>query len=337
MILDQLFEDNSKKKLNEVDPRNFDSDEDYYAAVRGNKRGSDDDYDYEPEDEIADMDDDESYYEKYVRTKNLEEENLDEISLDQIGRGVGKVLGGVGKTVGAVAGVPQGIGRAIKKGYQGSVQGIGGQSTDSTPRLGSKEVPTATGMINPATGRAYVPSDFGDEEAAGAEQGARTPATVQQDIKNLDTQYRAQMRKLQSELQQVQSQPQAGDDFTQAQKDYMAAIGPDVPEKNTVPAIASAEPTDFAARRSDKQAAAKANIDATAAPAPTKTKTSQLTPQQQIEKRRVDKQQAAIKALTPTTTPTWTGRPATSAPEIAESLTWSKNWDPSESLLRKLH
>lgn len=33
MIIDQLFEDESKKKLNEVDPRNFDSDEDYYAAV----------------------------------------------------------------------------------------------------------------------------------------------------------------------------------------------------------------------------------------------------------------------------------------------------------------
>lgn len=73
MILDQLFEDDKKKKLNEVDPRNYDSDEDYYAAVRGNKRSSsDDDYDYEPEDDINDMDDDESYYEKYVRTKNLE-------------------------------------------------------------------------------------------------------------------------------------------------------------------------------------------------------------------------------------------------------------------------
>jgi hypothetical protein len=32
MIIDQLFE-NNKKNLNEVDPRNFDSDEDFYAAV----------------------------------------------------------------------------------------------------------------------------------------------------------------------------------------------------------------------------------------------------------------------------------------------------------------
>lgn len=32
MIIDQLFKDTSKKNLNEVDPRNFDSDEDFYAA-----------------------------------------------------------------------------------------------------------------------------------------------------------------------------------------------------------------------------------------------------------------------------------------------------------------
>jgi len=234
MILDQLFEDNNKKKLNEVDPRNFDSDEDYYAAVRGGRRSSydDDDYDDYEDEEVDDMDDDESYYEKYVRTKNLEEENLDEISLDQIGRGVGGVLGGIGKTVGAVAGVPQGIGRAIKKGYRGAVQGIGGSAdTGVNPATdvpgaayGGKEVPTATGMINPATGRAYVPSDFGDEEAS-AEQ--RTASVVQQDIKNLDTQYRTQMRQLQSELQQAQSQP--ADDLTQAQKDYIAAIGTDEP------------------------------------------------------------------------------------------------------------
>jgi len=75
MIIDQLFEDDKKKKLNEVDPRNFDSDEDYYDAVRRSRRGSsDDDYDYDPDlDDIDDEGDDESYYEKYVRTKNLEE------------------------------------------------------------------------------------------------------------------------------------------------------------------------------------------------------------------------------------------------------------------------
>ena len=48
-------------------------------------------------------------------TTPVNEQQLDEISLDQIGRGFGGVLGGIGKTAGAVAGVPQGLGRAIKK------------------------------------------------------------------------------------------------------------------------------------------------------------------------------------------------------------------------------
>ena len=75
MIIDQLFEDDDKKKkLNEIDPRNYDSDEDYYNDLHGD----DDDEDFDgdvTDDEISDMDhDEESYYEKYVRTKNLEEE-----------------------------------------------------------------------------------------------------------------------------------------------------------------------------------------------------------------------------------------------------------------------
>ncbi len=75
MIIDQLFEDDDKKKkLNEIDPRNYDSDEDYYNDLHGD----DDDEDFDgdaADDEVADMDnDEESYYEKYVRTKNLEEE-----------------------------------------------------------------------------------------------------------------------------------------------------------------------------------------------------------------------------------------------------------------------
>lgn len=75
MIIDQLFEDDDKKKkLNEIDPRNYDSDEDYYNDLYGD----DDDEDFDgdaADDEVADMDnDEESHYEKYVRVNNLEEE-----------------------------------------------------------------------------------------------------------------------------------------------------------------------------------------------------------------------------------------------------------------------
>jgi hypothetical protein len=53
MIIDQLFE-NNKKPLNEVDPRNFDSDEDYYSAVKkqGQQQFSGD---WDVQDEIASL------------------------------------------------------------------------------------------------------------------------------------------------------------------------------------------------------------------------------------------------------------------------------------------
>jgi hypothetical protein len=190
-----------------------------------------------------------------MRTKEITESQLDEISLDQIGTGIANVIGGVSKAAGAVAGVPQGIGRAVKKGYRGAVQGIGGAADDgSTPRsdvpgaaYGGQEVSTATGMINPATGRAYVPSDFGDEQpdtadATAEPTGARTTVAVQQDIRNLDAQYRTAMRRLQSELASVQNQPAAAatDDFTQTQKDYMAAIGTDQPAAGSASAVTAA-------------------------------------------------------------------------------------------------
>jgi len=54
MIIDQLFE-NNKKPLNEVDPRNFDSDEDYYAAVNAptKRRSAPSDYPYSREEDDA--------------------------------------------------------------------------------------------------------------------------------------------------------------------------------------------------------------------------------------------------------------------------------------------
>jgi LysM repeat protein len=66
MIIDQLFEDDKKKKLNEVDPRNFDSDEDYYAALYApaKRRSASSDYPYSQE-----QDDD--YFREIFRKKRL--------------------------------------------------------------------------------------------------------------------------------------------------------------------------------------------------------------------------------------------------------------------------
>lgn len=66
----------AKQPVNEISPHDFDSDEDYYAAMKRTPRvprgRSADDYD-DYIDEPQDHGDDESYYEKYVRTKGLEE------------------------------------------------------------------------------------------------------------------------------------------------------------------------------------------------------------------------------------------------------------------------
>jgi hypothetical protein len=178
-----------------------------------------------------------------MRTKEITESQLDEISLDQIGTGIANVIGGVSKAAGAVAGVPQGIGRAVKKGYRGAVKGIGGAADDgSNPQSDvpgaaygdtsqGKELPTGTGEINPATGRAYVPSDFGNQAddiaAGGAENSA---AAIQQQIRTVERNYQTQMADLTAKLKSAQTQGGAsGPALSKQQQDYISAIGTDQP------------------------------------------------------------------------------------------------------------
>jgi LysM repeat protein len=71
MILDQLFEDD-KKKLNEIDPRNYDSDWDYYND-RDAEEPEDDDVDPPEDNDYDPPNDEESYYEKSLRSRGLGE------------------------------------------------------------------------------------------------------------------------------------------------------------------------------------------------------------------------------------------------------------------------
>lgn len=78
MIIDQLFEEEKKKTLNEIDPRNYDSDEDYYNDLHGDKGDDEEDFDV-PDDDVSDMDhDEESYYEKSLRSRGLGEQGMAE-------------------------------------------------------------------------------------------------------------------------------------------------------------------------------------------------------------------------------------------------------------------
>jgi hypothetical protein len=70
-----------------------------------------------------------------------------------VGSFIGKGLGAVGKGIGAVASVPQGIGRAIKKGYQSGVATIGGDDpTSTTPAGTAAPAQSTTTQAAPAQG-----------------------------------------------------------------------------------------------------------------------------------------------------------------------------------------
>ena len=70
-----------------------------------------------------------------------------------IGSAIGKGIGAVSRGIGAVASVPQGIGRAIKKGYQGGVATIGGDAPAGTAPAGTAApAQTTTTQAAPAQG-----------------------------------------------------------------------------------------------------------------------------------------------------------------------------------------
>jgi len=155
-------------------------------------------------------------------TTTVNEQQLDEISLDQVGSGIAGVIGGIGKTAGAVAGIPQGLGRAIKKGYRGSVKGIGGEDdagslvpgaaygdTSGAKAGGKAEMPIGSNTINPRTGKPYVPSDFSGPSGGGA-AATRDADTVKTELRNLDAAYKTRRNALNKELEALSSAPAGG-------------------------------------------------------------------------------------------------------------------------------
>ena len=185
-------------------------------------------------------------------TTPVNEQQLDEISWDQVGRAAGGVLGGIGKTAGAVAGVPQGLGRAIKKGYRGSVKGIGGEDdagslvpgsaygdTSGAKAGGKAEMPIGSNTINPRTGKPYVPSDFSGPSggsatatpapaASGGGGGAaatRDADTVKTELRNLDAAYKTRRNALNKELEALSSAPAGGAGTEPAAEPATGALG----------------------------------------------------------------------------------------------------------------
>ena len=89
------------------------------------------------------------------------------------------MLGGLSKGIGAVAGIPQGMGRAMKKGYQSAVQNIGGPGAAMKNAVGWQDVPP---MARTNAGR-------GPGAAGGA--AADELADLKRTIANMDSRMRA--------------------------------------------------------------------------------------------------------------------------------------------------
>lgn len=79
----------------------------------------------------------------------LVEEQVDEISLAGIGRGIGKAVGGVAQGVGAVAGGIAGIPGAVKKGFQAGKAVVSGDDEAPAPTNAPATTPApAAGGVN---------------------------------------------------------------------------------------------------------------------------------------------------------------------------------------------
>jgi hypothetical protein len=251
--------------------------------------------------------------------------------LQSVGRGVANVAGGVGQGVGAtVGGATTGLGRATAKGFNTGVKNVGGGAADRLQTnvfkqtkqpasvagataapgqaVGANEIPTQTGAVNPATGRAYVPSDFSDEVPATPAAGGGQPTAPAAPAPTAPAGGRVS----------VQQAKQAVDNAVSTiskvrNRDKQSAISyatkavskiPNTPAKAT-PTAPAAKPATWTGR-----SVAPGKVSAPpAAGAPTAGERANLD----------QKIQAAL-AKQP----------------VAESLTWSKSFDPSRALLKQI-
>jgi hypothetical protein len=89
------------------------------------------------------------------------------------------MLGGLSKGIGAVAGIPQGMGRAMKKGYQSAVQNIGGPGSAVKNAVGWKDVPS------------MAPTSVGAPAGGASAGSADEIADLKRTIANMDRRMRS--------------------------------------------------------------------------------------------------------------------------------------------------
>lgn len=119
-----------------------------------------------------------------------------------LGSAIGTGLGAVSKGLGAIASVPQGIGRAIKKGYQSGVNKIGG-----APTTGTATGATATQQSSGTYQQGYQDGiNAARGNSAGPAQGQQTGQNIQPTTQQQPQQAAAQSQE-QPAVQQTPVRP----------------------------------------------------------------------------------------------------------------------------------
>ena len=77
------------------------------------------------------------------RRSNVDE-GIGDVTLGQIGRGVGKAIGGLGKVAGGTVGAAVGVGSAVKQGFKSGRDWVSGKGSPTTSREAPKQSPTTT-------------------------------------------------------------------------------------------------------------------------------------------------------------------------------------------------
>lgn len=118
----------------------------------------------------------------------VESNNLDEISLAGIGKGLGKAATGIGKTVGATIGGAGALGSAVKAGYQAgktgarqSILGKGSPSSNAAPDNQSTATPQA--VTTPVAQQPTVTPATAPTAAPTSQQAAARPVTAAPTLK----------------------------------------------------------------------------------------------------------------------------------------------------------
>lgn len=183
MLVDDLFNKKTmtESRLNEIDPRNYDSDEDYYNDLHGDEGEDEDDVDPPEDDWYDDADEPESHYEKSLRVRGLgEDEQLDELSFKDIQRGAKKIGKGAQKFTKNVADTGAAIGGAARD-VGGAIKQVG-KTTIADP-LSATYNATKSGLNKAANVAASTYNDV----KAGAQKVGGAVDTVAKDVGDAGT------------------------------------------------------------------------------------------------------------------------------------------------------